>query len=195
MSTRRVPAWGFLLSSVVTYRQAERPPQRRDIVGSLNRIAVFIIAGLLLAASATIASASTLVNIELWDKGAAMEMPTGLAYATPGLDLTKATMGVKLSRPSAPAGVVTFKVTNTSKDTVHEMIVMYLADPTKPLPYIDGDKKVDENKAGDKGEVSELDPGKSGSLTVALKPGKYLLICNVAGHFAAGMWTEFEVTK
>jgi uncharacterized cupredoxin-like copper-binding protein len=47
----------------------------------------------------------------------------------------------------------------------------------------------------DKGEVSELNPGATGSLTVALKPGRYLLICNVPGHFASGMWTEFEVTK
>ena len=160
-----------------------------------NRIAAFVTAGLLLAVTATVAPAATLINVELWDKGAAMEMPTGLAYATPSADLTKATMGIKPSQPSAPAGIVSFKVTNTSKDTVHEMIVMYLADPTKPLPYVDADKKVDEDKAGDKGEVSELNPGKSGSLTVALKPGKYLLICNVAGHFAAGMWTEFEVTK
>ena len=44
-------------------------------------------------------------------------------------------------------------------------------------------------------EVSELDPGASGSLTVALQPGKYLLICNVPGHYASGMWTEFTVTK
>jgi uncharacterized cupredoxin-like copper-binding protein len=52
-----------------------------------------------------------------------------------------------------------------------------------------------KDKAGDKGEVSELEPGKSGRLTINLKPGKYLLICNVAGHFVAGMWSPFEVTK
>jgi uncharacterized cupredoxin-like copper-binding protein len=75
------------------------------------------------------------------------------------------------------------------------MIVMQLQDPTKPLPYIDQENRVDEDKAGDKGEVSELDPGKTGSLTISLKPAKYLLICNVPGHYAAGMWTEFEVTK
>jgi uncharacterized cupredoxin-like copper-binding protein len=162
---------------------------------SLKRIAVSLTAGFLLTVSAAVASAATVVKVELWDKGANMEMPTGLTYAAPGLDLTKATMGIKLSRPAAPAGVVTFKVTNTSKDTVHEMIVMYLADPTMALPYLDDEKRVDEDKAGDKGEVSELDPGKAGTLTVALKPGKYVLICNVPGHFSAGMWTEFEVTK
>jgi len=162
---------------------------------SLTGLASGIIAGVMLLGLSGTAGAATVVNVELWDKGASMEMAQGLAYGTPGVDLSKATMGIKATPASAPAGIVSFKVTNTSKDTVHEMIVMYLDDPTKPLPYIDGDKRVDEDKAGDKGEVSELDPGKSGSLTVALKPGKYLLICNVAGHYAAGMWTPFEVTK
>jgi uncharacterized cupredoxin-like copper-binding protein len=150
-------------------------------------------AGLTFALAATAASAASIVNVQLWDKGAGMTMGTGMSYGTAGLDVSKATMGVKVAPAIVPAGVVSFRVTNTSKDTVHEMIVMYLADPTKPLPYITADNKVDEDKAGDKGEVSELDPGKSGELTVALKPGKYLLICNVAGHFDAGMWTTFEV--
>ncbi|WP_245455931.1 sulfocyanin-like copper-binding protein [Mesorhizobium sp. M7A.F.Ca.US.008.03.1.1] len=41
--------------------------------------------------------------------------------------------------------------------------------------------------------MSELDPDKSGTLTVDLKAGKYLLICNVPGHYGAGMWAEFTV--
>jgi len=152
-------------------------------------------AGLALMLMASSAFASTVVKVDLWDKGAATPMGTGMGYATPGLDISKATMGIKTSVASAPAGIVSFQVTNSSADTVHEMIVMALADPSQPLPYIAGDSKVDEDKAGDKGEVSELDPGKTGTLTVALKPGKYLLICNVAGHYMAGMSTPFEVTK
>ena len=147
------------------------------------------------AAGASAGQAATVINVSLWDKGAATAMSTGLAYGTAGLDLAKATMGIRAAPASAAAGVVTFHVKNDSADTIHEMIVMYLADPTQPLPYIAADSRVDEDKAGDKGEVSELEPGASGSLTVALKPGKYLLICNVAGHYAAGMWTEFTVTK
>jgi len=72
---------------------------------------------------------------------------------------------------------------------------MYLQDPSKALPYLANENRVDEDKSGDKGEVSELEPGKWGSLTVTLEPGKYLLICNVPGHYGAGMWTEFAVTK
>ena len=157
--------------------------------------AASLLAGLTLALLASAASAGTLVNVELWDKGADTAMPTDLGYGAPGLDLSKATMGIKLSRPSAPAGEVTFDVTNVSKDTIHEMIVMFLADPAKPLPYIESENRVDEDRAGDKGEVSELEPGKSGSLTVVLQPGKYVLICNVPGHFAAGMWASFEVMQ
>ncbi|KRB18295.1 MULTISPECIES: sulfocyanin-like copper-binding protein [Mesorhizobium] len=158
-----------------------------------RRVALGLVAATLMAGSAGAAQAAELVQVSLWDKGASTEMPMGLAYAMPGLDLSKATMGIKASPGAVKAGKVTFNVKNDSKDTVHEMIVMYLADPRKPLPYVEAENRVDEDKAGDKGEVSELDPGKSGTLTVELKAGKYLLICNVPGHFGAGMWTEFTV--
>ncbi|BCG94660.1 cupredoxin domain-containing protein [Mesorhizobium sp. 131-2-1] len=160
----------------------------------LKRIALGLAAAMLMV-GAPGAQAATLVQISLWDKGADVQMPTGIAYAAPGLDLTKATMGIKASPSAVKAGEVTFKVTNDSKDTVHEMIVMYLADPGKPLPYLEAENRVDEDRAGDKGEVSELDPGKSGTLTVELKAGKYLLICNVPGHYGAGMWAEFTVDQ
>ena len=139
------------------------------------------------------AQAASTVQVSLWDKGADMSMVTGFAYGTPNLDMSKATMGMTATPATVKAGKVTFRVKNSSKDTIHEMIVMYLADPSKPLPYIAAENRVDEDKAGDKGEVSELDPGASGTLTVDLKAGKYLLICNVPGHFATGMWTEFTV--
>lgn len=163
-------------------------------MGLMTKRAMLAIAVLALGLWAGVAQAATVVKVDLWDKGMGASMATNLKYGTPGVDLSGATMGVTATPASVPAGIVSFQVTNSSKDTVHEMIVMYLADPTQPLPYIDKDSRVDEDKAGDKGEVSELDPGASGTLTVALKPGKYLLICNVAGHYAAGMWTELTVT-
>ena len=163
-------------------------------MSEIGRSGVGLAGCVALVLSAHGAAAATVVHVELSDTSG-VPMATTLAYGTPGLDMTKATMAMKTTPLKAPAGVITFKVKNVSKDTVHEMIVMYLADPAKPLPYIEKDSKVDEDMAGDKGEVSELEPGKSGQLTLDLKPGKYLLICNVAGHFAAGMWSPFEVTK
>jgi uncharacterized cupredoxin-like copper-binding protein len=160
-----------------------------------TKYAAWLAAGFAFALFATAASAATVVKVELWDKGGDVGMVTGLTYATPGADMSKATMGIKLSQPSAPAGDVTFEVTNTSKDTIHEMIVMLPSDASKPLPFIDAENRVDEDAAGDKGEVSELEPGGSGSLTVNLKAGTYLLICNVPGHFSAGMWATFTVAE
>jgi uncharacterized cupredoxin-like copper-binding protein len=164
-------------------------------MSNLSRQGIYFATGLAFALSMTAASAATVVKVELWDKGADATMVKGLAYGKPSSDMSMARMGIKLSRLNAQAGVVIFQVTNESKDLVHEMIVMYRQDSAKLLPYIDTENRVDEEKAGDKGEVSELDPGKSGSLTVVLKPGKYVLICNMPGHFDSGMWTEFEVTE
>ena len=158
-----------------------------------RRAALGLVAAMLIAGSAGAVQAAAFVKVSLWDKGSNMDMPMGLTYAAPGLNLANATMGIKALPGAVKAGKVTFNVKNDSKDTIHEMIVMHLADPGKPLPYIDSANRVDEDKAGDKGEVSELDPGKSGTLTVDLIAGKYLLVCNVPGHYAAGMWAEFTV--
>ena len=164
-------------------------------MNTLTRLSVAFVAVVASGLWVSAALAASVIDVTLWDKGAAMPMGTGMTYGMQGMDMSMATMGITAAPATASAGIVTFHVTNSSKDTIHEMIVMYLEDPTKPLPYVDAEQRVDEDKAGDKGEVSELDPGATGSLTVVLKPGRYLLICNVPGHFAAGMWTEFEVTK
>jgi uncharacterized cupredoxin-like copper-binding protein len=148
-----------------------------------------------LAAWATAAQAATVVSVDLWDKGSSMAMPTNLAYPVSDAQHAAATMGVKLSTDHAPAGIVSFQVTNSSKDTIHEMVVAKLTDPGKPLPYDAKKSVVPEDKIAYIGEVEETDPGKTGTFTKALAPGEYILMCNIAGHFVAGMWTTFTVTK
>ena len=157
---------------------------------------IIAIMGLALLSLTPIRSqASEVVVVSLFDKGAAAGIPVGFSYGMPAMDMSRATMWMKLSADSIKAGLVTFEVTNNSKDMVHEMLVIPLKDSATQLPYDDKDNRVDEDKAGSLGEVSELDPGKSGSLTLTLKPAKYLLICNQPGHFGAGMWMEFNVTE
>lgn len=134
------------------------------------------------------ALATDIVNVSLTDKGAAMQMPTDLGMGM-NTDMSSATMGITVDKKQVEAGEVTFKVTNDSKEMIHEMLVAPVADTAKPLPYIASDSRVDEEASKDLGEVSELDPGKSGSLTITLKPGIYILYCNVAGHYMTGMWT------
>lgn len=140
------------------------------------------------------AVAATTVNVKLSDDGSGMQMPTDMGMGSPGASANKGPMHVYASTHSVPAGDVTFAVTNASADLVHEMLVVKVDDPSKPLPFNSKDGVVDENLAGSLGEVSELEPGKSGSLSLNLKPGTYVLFCNLAGHFIAGMWTLITVT-
>ena len=77
-----------------------------------RRAALGLAAAILMAGGSGAAEAATLVQISLWDKGAEVQMPMGLAYAAPGLDISKATMGIKASPGAVKAGEVTFNVTN-----------------------------------------------------------------------------------
>jgi len=140
---------------------------------------------------ATPSDAATTVKVSLWDKGENAEMPSNIGMGAK--DRSKATMGIKLSTVSIPAGDVAFEATNDSKDTEHEMIVAPVPAGGKPLPFNAAENRVDEEAAGSLGEVEELDPGKSGTLRLNLKPGNYVLFCNIAGHYKAGMWTLLTV--
>lgn len=140
------------------------------------------------------AFADSVINVSLKDKGGTMDLSKsmGLGMAMKG-DMKSAIMSVALDKQTVSAGKITFKVSNVSKETVHEMILAPVKDTATLMPFIENEGRVDEDKMGDIGEVSELEPGKSGSLIVDLKPGTYILYCNVPGHYMAGMWTTLVV--
>ncbi len=140
------------------------------------------------------ALADAVVKASLWDKGGDMDMSKnmGLGMGMRG-KMHMAVMGIKTDHESVPAGKVTFEVTNDSKEVIHEMLVAPVANADVVLPFNANENRVDEEAAKDLGEVSELDPGKSGALTLELKPGTYVLYCNIPGHFMVGMWTVLTV--
>jgi uncharacterized cupredoxin-like copper-binding protein len=140
------------------------------------------------------AFANSIVKVTLTDKGGNMDMSKsmGLGMGMKG-DMLHSVMGINLNNKSVLHGTVKFNVTNSSSTIIHEMLVAAVVDENVVLPYNAVENRVDEEAFKDLGEVSELDPGKSGSLTLDLKPGKYILFCNVPGHFMAGMWTILEV--
>ncbi len=90
---------------------------------------------------------------------------------------------------SVPAGTVTFTAKNTGKHE-HEMIVLKTDEAPDSLAVTNG--KVSE--AASVGEVSETPAGKSGTLTVNLKAGKYVLVCNIKNHYERHMYAPFTVT-
>ena len=148
--------------------------------------------------AATCAMADTTVHVSLWDKGPDSIVMDDAHMAMMGkMDMTMmpmALMGVTLDKATIPAGKVTFEVVNDSKDIIHEFMLSPVTAGETELPYVINENRVDEEKAGHLGEVSELDPGKGGSLTVDLTPGTYIAYCNIPGHFIDGMWTLLTVT-
>ena len=88
---------------------------------------------------------------------------------------------------SVKAGTVTFKVKNVGI-LDHEFLVVKTNVPAGKLP-------VKKNRAVVQalGKIGPFKKGKGGSLTVTLKPGKYVLLCNVAGHYQIGQYTAFTV--
>lgn len=85
---------------------------------------------------------------------------------------------------SVRAGKVTF-VANNVGHVVHELMVERM-----PMKF-DAAQSPDEQAA--QGMINDMEPGMHGRMTMQLKPGKYMLFCNVQGHYAAGQHMVFTV--
>lgn len=102
-------------------------------------------------------------------------------------------MSIRTDKLSVKTGTVTFDVTNWSRSVLHEMLVVSVDNPAAPLPYDYVKAIVPKEQVKVLGEVADLQPNMSKELEVNLMPGSYLLICNLPGHFGAGMATQFNV--
>ena len=101
-------------------------------------------------------------------------------------------MKVVSSAKQVPAGKVTFIVRNTGS-VVHELVILRADVSLKGVPVVGF--KAQEDEVGEViDEAEDLEPGTSTRLTVNLKPGKYILLCNIVGHYQLGMRTSLRVT-
>jgi uncharacterized cupredoxin-like copper-binding protein len=92
---------------------------------------------------------------------------------------------------SVAAGEVTFVVHNDG--TVHHELAIIKSD-LDPAGLPVAGAKVDEGAAGELiGRTETLSPGKTKTVTFDLVPGNYVLLCNLLGHYDAGMFTGFTV--
>ena len=108
------------------------------------------------------------------------------------VDPALAHMRMVIDHDTLKPGRVTFEATNESKGLVHEVIVVRDSG-VKELPYDAKKNVVIEKRIQHLGEISDLPPGKSGKLTLDLKAGTYLLICNQPGHYKDGMSAKVTV--
>ncbi len=145
------------------------------------------------------------VNVSLTDMGAMMGpgmMGPGMMghqqYGhMPGMGM----MRIAVDPSNVPAGPISLRVNNFGVLT-HEVVILPLGPGQLPgQRAIGADGEVDES--GSLGEASRtcgagegegISPASTGWATVSLPPGRYELLCNIAGHYAAGMYTELDVT-
>jgi uncharacterized cupredoxin-like copper-binding protein len=158
----------------------------------MSRLASFVVlpilaVGVVVVLFANISTTHT-ANAELARKAAA-QAPTAPARPA-ALDASsgKATVtatDLKFSAASieAPAGKVQLTLRNAGK-VEHELVVLKTnADPASLK--VNGGGRVSE--AASVGEISETAAGATKSTTFDLKPGRYVYVCNIPGHYAGGM--------
>jgi len=93
------------------------------------------------------------------------------------------------------AGLVTFRVHNLGPST-HEFVVVRTDISADGLPLRADRLSVNEAaKALHRvGSLSQIRLGATRDLTLRLKPGTYVLFCNLLGHYRGGMYAALQVT-
>ena len=140
----------------------------------------------------------TVVNATLMNAGGPMMGDAG------GSPMMRGAGGGMMRLTATPttvaAGQVSFVATNMGSVN-HELVILALAaNQIVGTRALQGDGTIDET--GSLGEASNscgtgsgdgIAPGASSWVTVPLAPGRYELVCNLPGHYAAGMYTQLTV--
>ena len=106
------------------------------------------------------------------------------------------------AQDSAPAGDITFEVTNDGPEDIHEFVVLKTDLAPADLP-VDENGVVSEEGEGIEviDEIEDIPVGASQDLTVSLDPGSYFLLCNIwsedegEAHYELGMRAAFTVDE
>jgi uncharacterized cupredoxin-like copper-binding protein len=137
-------------------------------------------AGVVVLAALGVAGYSSLHH-----KTAASAAPPSAAVRR--VNVTLSDYRVRVSSTRGAAGKITFRVRNAGR-VEHELVVLRTAKPAGDLGRASRIKEVVHV-----GEVSGLKPGAAKTLVLSLKPGHYSLVCNLPGHYMAGMHADFTV--
>ena len=145
------------------------------VVASLSVCAALVAAG---CGSSSSSTATTSVA----------PLPTG---KTSSVAVTVKEMSIATAPVPAAAGEVTFDVKNDGK-LPHEMVVIKTDKKAADLGPADSKGQVAET--GSQGETGDIAAGASKTLKLKLAKGHYALICNIPGHYAAGMHVDLTVS-
>ncbi|HEV8563541.1 MAG TPA: hypothetical protein VGR41_01345 [Actinomycetota bacterium] len=113
------------------------------------------------------------------------------ANAGPGIGATLKDFSISLETENVTAGSTTFDIVNDGPST-HELEVFRTDLAHDALPVEGSTVADDQLEIID--EVEDIAPGTSTPLTVELPRGRYVVICNIADHYEAGMHAGITVT-
>ena len=100
---------------------------------------------------------------------------------------------VSVSPNTATAGDVKFTIEN--KGTIGHEFLVVKTDILDGKITLDGDHFVEPSPGLEViDEIGEFKQGTTELLVLTLEPGNYQLVCNLPGHYAAGMHTSFVVS-
>lgn len=104
------------------------------------------------------------------------------------LALTAKDFSFSAETVEADAGKLEIDLDNMGSSP-HELVLLKsTADPASLK--VSGGRVAEDASVG---EIGEIDGGAKGSHTFDLKPGKYVFVCNIPGHYADGMRGELTV--
>ena len=104
----------------------------------------------------------------------------------PVVNVTISDGSMQVDQSSVPAGPVTFQVFVKS-DQAHEINVLKTQLDPKSLPEGTEPGVIDEDAVGDKaGEIEDVPPDMPQADTFDMTSGRFVVFCNLAGHYAKG---------
>jgi uncharacterized cupredoxin-like copper-binding protein len=115
-------------------------------------------------------------------------VPVGSAFAGGSARVTMDEFSLKATPGSVTAGKVTFDTRNQGSDR-HELVVLRTGKAASKLP-VSGGRASEKGRLGETGVFAG---GKAKKLTLTLKKGHYVLLCNLPGHYRGGMRADFTV--
>jgi uncharacterized cupredoxin-like copper-binding protein len=102
---------------------------------------------------------------------------------------------------SAPAGDITFEVTNDGPEDIHEFVILKTDLEPGELPTDENGAVTEEGEGIEViDEIEDIPVGETQEFTATLEAGSYVLLCNIwdeeegEAHYTMGMRTAFSVT-
>ena len=115
---------------------------------------------------------------------------TATANGATAVPVTLTEYKIKPAATSAPAGHVTFDVTNAGQ-LKHQFTIIRT---NKSAATVLSKQNPNDDIPGARGEIASIAPGASKTLVIKnLKAGHYAIVCALPGHYQAGMYTDFTV--